>query len=283
MKNLIQFLVRYSVVFLFIFLEVIALVLISYNKGYQRSVLLSSTNVVAGKMFEVSNSVVEFFKLSESNKNLAIENTELLNRLTEMEARLNALTDSAQAIDWQKVRVSPENEYSYIPAKVIRITTNQLSNYITLNKGSNENIKPDMGVVADNGVVGIVQSVSPHFSKVIPLIHPQSTIISKFKKTNYYGPLVWDGTDSRFAQLEDIARHVRFSLGDTLLTGGFKTFPEGLLVGTVDNYDIQASDAYYNIQVKLAVDFRTLTHVKVINYKHFEEQHQLESEALIKP
>lgn len=277
MKNLINFLVRYSVVFLFILLEVIALVLISQNKGYQRSVLLTSTNAVSGKMFEVSNELVEFFKLRESNKNLSKENTDLLNRVTELESKLNAIADSTDVSDWKNIRISPENEYSYIPAKVIRITTGQLSNYITLNKGSDENIKPDMGVIADNGVVGIVQSVSPRFSKVIPLIHPQSTLVSKLKKTNYYGPVVWDGKDYRFAQFEDIARHVRFSLGDTLLTGGFKTFPEGIMVGTIDNYDIQASDAYYNIQVKLAVDFRTLTHVKVINYKHFEEQNELEN------
>ncbi len=277
MKNLINFLVRYSVVFLFVLLEIIALVLISQNKGYQRSILLSSTNAVAGKMYESSNKIVEFFKLSEANKNLAEENTLLSNRITELENQLYSITDSSSFSGWKNARISPEREYNYISAKVIRITTHQLQNYITLNKGSNDSIKPDMGVIGENGIVGIVESVSPHFSKVIPILHPKSTIVTKFKKNNYYGPLVWDGKDYRYAKLNDIARHVKFSLGDTLVTGGFKAFPEGIMVGTINNYDIKESDPYYNIQVKLAVDFRTLTHVKVINYQNYEEQTALEN------
>lgn len=280
MKNLINFLVRYSVVFLFIFLEIIAIVLIARNKGYQRSVLLSSTNAVSGKMFEASNRVVEFFKLRESNKNLAEENTLLSNRITELENQLYSLTDSSSLAGWKNARISPEREYSYISAKVIRITTNQVQNYITLNKGSKDSIKPDMGVIGENGIVGIVESVSQNFAKVIPILHPKSTIVTKFKKNNYYGPLVWDGKDYRYAKLNDIARHVRFSLGDTLITGGFKAFPEGIMVGTVNDFNIKESDPYYNIQVKLAVDFRTLTHVRVINYKNYEEQTALENSGL---
>lgn len=276
MKNLINFLIRYSSFFLFILLEILSLILISQTKGYQRSVLLSSTNVVVGKMYETGNSIVEFFKLSQSNKNLAEENTQLKNRVTELENRLNSLADTINSQQWKTLHASPEREYRYISAKVIRITTHLTQNYITLNKGSNDSIKPDMGVISDQGVVGIVETVSPHFSKVIPIIHPKSTIITKFKKSNYYGPLVWDGKDYRYAQLNDIARHVRFSLGDTLVTGGFKAFPEGIMVGTVNNFNIKESDAYYNIQVKLAVDYRSLTYVNVIDYKYYQEQTKLE-------
>lgn len=276
LKNLFSFLLRYSVVFLFILLEITSLVLISRNKGYHRSVLLSSTNAVAGKMFEMSNKVVEFFKLSDANRNLAEENTLLKNKVTELENQLYTLTDSSSTASWKSIRIPPERQYDYISAKVIRITTHQVQNYITLNKGSLDSISPDMGVIGDQGVVGIVESVSPHFSKVIPVLHPKSTIVTKFKKSNYYGPLVWDGVDYRYAKLKDIARHVKFSLGDSLVTSGFKSFPEGIMVGTINNFDIKESDAYYNVQVKLAVDFRTLTHVKVINYQNYQEQKVLE-------
>lgn len=280
MKNLIHFLVKYSVVFLFVFLEIISLVLISNNKGYQRSVLLSSTNRVTGWMSEKSSEFFDFFKLRTNNIRLAEENTQLKNHITSLENQLSALTDSSYTIDWKKIRILPEREYEYIPAKVIRNTTNQVQNFITLNKGSDLGIKPDMGVISDAGVVGIVQSVSKKFAKVIPILNPQAVISTKFKKNNYYGPLVWDGKDYRYAKLNDIARHVKFSLGDTLITSGLvKTFPEGILVGVINNFDIQESDAYYNIQVKLGVDFRTLTYVKVINYMNYTEQTNLEQET----
>lgn len=280
MKNLINFLIKYSVVFLFVFLEIASLVLISNNKGYQRSVLLSSTNRVTGWMYEKSSDFFEFFKLKEANANLALENTELINKVTVLESQLASLTDSMFIAGWEKKTVPPEREYEYIPARIIRSTTHLAQNYLTLNKGFNQGIKPDMGVISDAGVVGIVQTVSPRFSKVIPILNAQTTISTKFKKNNYYGPLVWDGKDYRYAKLDDIARHVRFSLGDTLITSGLvKTFPEGILVGTINDYNIKESDAYYNIQVKLAVDFRVLTHVKVINYLNYEEQEILEQGA----
>ena len=251
--------------------------LISNNKGYQRSILLSSTNRVTGWMYEKSSNFFEFFKLKDANANLAMENTELMNRVTHLENQLASLTDSTYTVGWKKMDVPPEKEYEYIPARVIRNTTHLAQNYLTLNKGSDQGIKPDMGVISDAGVVGIVQTVSSRFSKVIPVLNPQAIISTKFKKNNYYGPLVWDGRDYRYARLEDIARHVKFSLGDTLITSGLvKSFPEGILVGTIDNYDIRESDAYYNIQVKLGVDFRMLTHVKVINYLNYEEQDTLE-------
>jgi len=260
LKNLFNFLIKYSVVFLFVILEIVSLVLISNNKGYQRSVLLSSTNRVTGWMYEKSSNLFEFFKLKESNAGLAEENTQLKNRVTQLESQLASLTDSAFIADWKTVNTPPEKEYEYIPAKVIGNTTHLAQNYITLNKGSNQGIKPDMGVISETGVVGIVQTVSPKFAKVIPILNPQAIISTKFKRNNYYGPLRWDGKDYRYAKLDDIARHVRFSLGDTLITSGLvKTFPEGIFVGTINNYDIKESDAYYNIQVKLGVDFRILT------------------------
>ena len=267
-------------VFLFVALEILSLVLLSNNKGYQRSIMLSSGNIVVGRMYEATNAFVEFFKLSEANDNLAIENTQLKNRVVELENKLNSLTDTLNNVSWKNIRISPENEYAYITAKVIRNTTHLTQNYITLNKGSLEGIAPDMGVIGDDGVVGIVKSVSPKFSVVIPILNPKIQISSKFKKNNYSGPLVWNGKDSRFASLNDIARHVRFSLGDTIVTSGLtKNFPGGILVGTINDYNIKESDAYYNIQVKLAVNYRTLTHVKVINYKNYSEQSALEKQV----
>jgi rod shape-determining protein MreC len=69
-------------------------------------------------------------------------------------------------------------------------------------------------------------------------------------------------------------------LGDTLVTSGFtSTFPEGIPVGYIEDFKIKPSDAYFDIKVKLAVNFRTLSHVKVIDYKNFKEQKELEKAA----
>ena len=82
--------------------------------------MLSSGNAVVGRMYETTNSLVEFFKLSDANDNLAVENTLLKNRVVELENKLNALTDTINNVSWKSIRISPESEYVFITAKVIK-------------------------------------------------------------------------------------------------------------------------------------------------------------------
>jgi len=278
MKNLFNFLIQYSVVILFLFLEIVSLAMIVQNQGYQKSIYLSSSNSVVSGMYEWSNGVVEFFKLRAANDNLSEENTALKNQVIKLQNQLTTLKPETK--DSVHFRIPPEMEYQFISAKVISCTTNKLQNYITLNKGSIDGIKSDMGVVSDEGVVGIIKNVSRRFSVVIPILNPKIEISCKFKRNNYSGGLMWSGEDYRYANLTDIARHVEFSHGDTLITSGLtSTFPEGIPVGIIEEFKIKESDPYYKIKVKLAVNFRTLSHVKVINYLNYNEQRSLEKKS----
>ncbi|MBP1676581.1 MAG: rod shape-determining protein MreC [Bacteroidetes bacterium] len=278
MRNLINFLIRYSVMILFLFLEAISFALVVNNRDYQKSVFLSSSNTLVANMYEASNSVVEFFKLKAANENLAEENTALKNEIIALHNQLATLMP--QKKDSIRFRIPPEMEFTYISAKVTNNSTNRLQNYITLNKGRRDGVRVDMGVISDEGVVGIVKTVSDKYSVVIPVLNEKLKINCKFKKNNYSGPLEWTGEDYRFARLDDIARHVEFSLGDTLITSGYaNNLPEGIPVGTIDNFKIKESDAYYNIKVKLAVNFRTLSYVKIIDYKNYKEQKAVEQKA----
>lgn len=274
MKNLINFLIHHSGLLLFIILEIISFIMMINSQEYQKSIFLSSSNAVVATLYNWTNSVGEFFKLRNTNNQLSSENTELKNQIIELQNKLKALEPSITSLNF---KLLPENEYRFISAKVINNSTDKFQNYLTLNKGSKDGVKPDMGVVSSEGVVGIIKSVSPRFSVVIPILNPKIQISCKFKRTDYTGSLVWNGEDYRYANLVDIARHVDIRLGDTIVTSGFtRTFPEGIPVGIVEDYSIKESDAYYNIKVKLAVNFRTLTYVNIIDYLNYQEQKQLE-------
>jgi rod shape-determining protein MreC len=275
MRKLLAFLIRYSVVIIFLLLETIAFVMIIKNNDYQKSVFFSSGNTVLASMYEVSNSVVEFFSLKSANEGLAEENTLLKNQLVELQNQLGAVQQPVAQTG--NIHISPDKEVSYILAKVINNSTNKTRNFITLNKGSRDGIMPDMGVINEDGVVGFVARVSEKFSVVLPVLNPKFSIIGKFLKHNYSGPVVWEGADYRYGSLRDIARHVQFALGDSLVTSGYtKSFPEGIPIGTVDDFKISEGETYYDIRLKLAVNFRTLSYVQVIRYLNYEEQNKLE-------
>ena len=250
------------------------------NDGYQQSVFFSSGNTVIASLYKVNNSIFEYFYLKKANEGLAKENVNLQNELANLKLRLDTMTthpiDNA---DTQASSIDPNLEINYILAKVINNSTNKQLNYITLNKGIRDGVRKDMGVINEDGVVGVVSNVSEKFAVVIPILNPRIHINGKFVKSNYNGFVNWDGVDYRFAKLNDIARHVIFSKGDSLVTSGYShSFPEGILIGTVDDFNIEESDAFFDIRVKLAVNFRTLSYVKLIDYLNYEERLNLESE-----
>ena len=276
MRNLINFLVKYSIVFLFLILQTISLILIFQNREYQKSVFLSSSNSFVSSLYQATSSVTDFFQLSTVNQELSDENTRLKNELTTLQAKMAAI--EYNSVDFQ---TSPEMEYEFVSAKVISNSTNKIQNYITINKGALDGIQPDMGVISSEGVTGIVKTVSNRFATIIPVLNPMLKVSSKFKRTNYNGTLLWEGEDYRYAILDDIPRHVNVQKGDTIITSGLtKVFPEGIPVGIVEDYSLGNSSPYFDIKVKLSVNFRVLSHVKVIRYLNYSEQKELEEKEL---
>ncbi len=276
MHNLLQFLIKYSNLLLFILLEAVALFLVFSSNSLAHSVWFSSANRVTGTLYQVRDNVTSYFFLHSENERLAQENTELLQRINTLENQLEGVTE-ATLPDSVDAYVFAEKNLRFISAKVINISTSTHRNFITLNKGARDGVHEDMGVVDQDGVVGIVRSVSDRFAVVIPVINDAFSVSCRFLSNDKLGPLHWDGISYRYAQLEDIARHVEVHQGDTLITSGLSdAFPEGICVGVVEEAELGESDAYYHIRVRLAADFSRLGYVQIIQNESLVEQRQLE-------
>ena len=274
MRTLIRFFVTYRTFFLFLFLEIIALFLVFNHNQFQRIQFLNSSNVVVGKIYQWSNTVSEYFNLKTINNNLAQENTELRNKIQAQEDALNFFKHDVSFNSRQKQAI--EKDYTFITAKVVNATTNRQKNYITLDKGSSDGIQPEMGVINESGVIGIVSSVSSHFSTVVPILNPYSDISAKIKNKSKTGSLIWDGTDARIALLQEVPSYIPIAKGDTIVTSGYSAiFPEGIPIGKILTYE-KGRDDFYSIKVSLFPDFNQLSYVDVIDYKYAEEKKELE-------
>ena len=81
--------------------------------------------------------------------------------------------------------------------------------------------------------------------------------------------------------LKDLPRHAEFNLGDTVVTSGFSTvFPEGIMVGTVDDMSDSHDGLSYLLKIKLATDFGKVSDVRVIARNGQQEQKELENKAV---
>lgn len=276
MRNLLNFLLKYNYWFLFILLEVICFVLLFRFNNYQQSVYFTSANVVTGKVYEVSGSVSSYFHLKSVNEDLLDRNMLLEQQIANLE---NALRErQVDSVTVNSIRNLDNKDYQIFKAHVIRNSLNQADNYITLDKGSSSGIRPEMGVVDGNGVVGIVYKTSPNYSLVISVLNSKSSISCKIVGSEYFGYLKWEHGDSRYAYLKDLPRHAEFNLGDTVVTSGYSTvFPAGVMVGTVDDMSDSNDGLSYLLKIKLATDFGKLGDVRVIARTGQMEQQELEN------
>ena len=281
MRNLLNFLIKYNHWFLFLFLEVVCFILLIRFNNYQQSVYFTSANAVSGNIYEVTSSVTSYFHLKSENDDLLDRNMLLVQQIANLE---KALTDfKLDTMQITSIRALDNKDYTVYKANVINNSLNRIDNYITIDKGSSTGIKPDMGVVDRNGVVGIVYKTSPSFSLVIPILNSKSSLSCKIQESDYFGHLKWDDGDSRFAYLRDVPRHAEFKLGDTVVTSGYSTvFPEGIIVGTIDDMYDSNDGLSYTLKVKLATDFGKLYNVRVIARNSQQEQKDLEKNTFHK-
>lgn len=273
MKNLFHFIVRFHFTILFIVFEIFCLLLLVNYNNYQKSEFLNSSNAISGGIYQKVSSVTDYLSLAQTNEELNRENVRLRNLL---HSSYKLTTDSSFIF----IDTIYKQQYIYRTAKIINNSVNKQLNYITLNKGRIHGIEREMAVVTDNGVVGVVKSVSDNFASVISVLNDRLRISAKLKGNNYHGSLIWDGVDYRKAMLKDIPFHVKIAKGDTIVTSGFSAiFPEGLQLGVVDEVMASSGDNFQNIKVLLSNDFKSLSYVKVVGDLMKEERLKLEEEA----
>ena len=278
MRNLINFLLKYNYWFLFVILEVASFVLLFRFNNYQQSVYFTSANTVVGAVYEVSGGISSYFHLKSVNEDLLDRNMLLEEQINNLEKALKERQLDSIAVN--SIRKMPQKDYQLFKARVIKNSLNLADNYITLDKGSSSGIHSEMGVVDGNGIVGIVYETSPSYSVVISVLNSKSNISCKIVGSDYFGYLKWEHGDSRYAYLKDLPRHAEFNLGDTVVTSGFSTvFPEGIMVGTVDDMSDSHDGLSYLLKIKLATDFGKLSDVRVIARNGQQDQKELENKT----
>jgi rod shape-determining protein MreC len=274
MRSLFRFLLRNYFVMMFLALEAISFSLIVSLNNYQRVAFVNSSNDLVGTLYERFSHLDDYFSLSRTNARLAAENASLRKQL---EFRIR----NQEKYPVNRPDTVDAPAYYFASAKVISNSVNKQFNYITLNKGSRQGIRPDMGIISADGVVGVITNVSPNYSTGLSILNKRLSIPAKINKNNYFGALVWDGEHSNTADLKEIPFHIIVNVGDTVVTSGYSSiFPEGIMIGTIKNFDVESGTNFYNIKVDLSTNFRTLKYVEVVKNTKQDELKRIESNNL---
>ena len=261
MNQIIQFFIRTRDFFLFLVLFAVSLGFVFSSNYYSQSAYINSANAISGNLYAFSNYWSSYFHLRTENEALTEENKALRSRLLQLENKLKnlPLLDSLSVVQTDKVK------YKIFKANVIKNSYRLHKNYLTIDRGSNDGVRQDMGVLSPRGVVGIVEHTSGRFATVQSVLNSKSALNAMIKRTEHFGSLRWNTQQPNVVQLLEVPNIAPIQMGDTIVTGGMSNiFPKGIPIGKIVHYERSKFDNTYIIDVLLFTDMTNLNYVYII-------------------
>jgi len=258
MRDLFRFLHRIRNTLLFLALMGMSMVLLHNGNHHHRAQAFTTSNAVVGTIYGWRAAITDYANLKEVNRKLAEENANWRSRhesaYTPVEDLFVRINDTIH-----------RQRYSYLTAQVVNSTWHKQRNFLTLDKGTTSGVEAEMGVIGQDGIVGVVRETSPHFASVISILSPNLRTSVRVRRTGHFGLLYWDTADPRTASVIDIPKHARIMVGDTVETRGADgTFPTGIPVGVVEELGTQPGSNYQDITIRLTEDLTRSGHVYVV-------------------
>lgn len=265
MQQLLLFIYNNRAFFTFVALQLVAAWLIVNKNTYQNFAFLSSSNQVISGVNNTTGGVTDYFGLK-------VKNDSLLNEIAFMKELVsNSVTQGNRTHDI----------YDYTPAHVVNNSVRFNNNYLTIDKGTVDGIKPGMGVISAQGIVGKVKACSDHFSTVYSLLHSGIQVSSELKKDGSICSTKWKSGDYTAANLLFLARHKVINQGDSVVTSGNNAiFPPNILIGTVREVSKDGSASFLDVTINLSTDFSQLDYVYIIENKFAAERDSLEKSSM---
>lgn len=263
MGNYIRFILQNLPIILFLILELISINLAINYDNRRKNLFLSTSNTVSGYIQSQLGTANAYFDLKEENVTLSRENAALKKAILNYQKRVDTVVQDTGFIgkEYQEL-----DRYKIINAEIISNSFSSLHNYLTINVGKNQNIRPGMGVMSSQGPVGLVVSASNNYSKVISLYNIETVISAKIKRNNALGIVRWEPFDLRYMVMREIPRHVDIEMGDTVVTSGYSfSFPEGVPIGVVEKYNVESGENDYTVSVRLIGNLYQLQNCLVVN------------------
>ena len=244
----------------FIFLQLIAIVLIFSRNSMQQSWVAGQS---AALNYWVSGYIDEgasYLKLKQTNDQLVAQNKSLMEQLYGKENTGNP--------QFRKVHdtIGGGQIYTFVDGELVFNSINRKDNYFTINRGKRDGVLPKMGVMAPGGIAGIVINTTDSYSLVQSILSVNKIKINaSLKKSGYFGTLTWRGDDSRMMHLSDVPKYVPLQVGDTIVTDGKSAiFPQGVMIGRVSGFEVDSKTGFWDIAVELSEKMGKLNKIYVV-------------------
>ncbi len=269
MRNVFAFFYRVRAELLLVSLMALCMNVLYQNSSFQKAVFAKNTSGVTGAIIGVRASIDQYFGLVAENKRLNA-------RIETLEAQQHKSFSHIPSTLFEKRDTLFQQTYFYTAGQIINSSTQKPRNTLTINRGSIHGVRVGNGIIAPQGIVGMVTEVSEHYALAIPVINTQFTCSAEILGKGFFGLLGWNGQDAQQAVLYDMADYINVIEGDAVITRGASTiFPRGIPIGTVANVNRDRNTGQTELTVDLAVDFSTLRHIQIVQHVYQDELNAL--------
>jgi len=231
------------------------------------------TNILGRMLAYPANSVNDFMESISNLTNTYQENQTLKQKVEtiyELEVQLNDLKKDNEKMKEALKLQDTLNEYSLINATVIARNPDTWRDIVTINKGANDGLIPQMSVMSDNGLVGKVLDVNPTSARVALLSNNDNTLVRvaamiQGEKESIYGTLTGFDHEKNILIMSQIQATQEIKVGDKVVTSGLGgVSPSSLYIGTVEEVAMDRFGLYKEVRIKPAADTNDVRYVTVV-------------------
>lgn len=272
MNRLIEFIKRIYIVLLFLLIEGVALWCYATATPYTESKILARTTAIGNAISGTINDITNFVSLPDQNRVLTKRVAQLEE---ELERRDIAIQELMPAEVEMPILDSIDTKFCYHPARVVSMTTNRKRNYIVVDKGLEDGIYENMGVVTPNKeFVGTVVSCSEGYSVVMPLLNTLFKIGGRMVDNDYVCSIYWEGVSRYEVTAVELSKYAEPAKG-MVVNVESERLPNDVIIGKVESAEINASKTAYTVVLSIAADMQCLSDLLIVENRDHSELNKL--------
>jgi rod shape-determining protein MreC len=252
-----------------VLLLVLSLITLSLNQKPEVKKVRAIAFGTFASATSVISDIINIAKVKSENERLRRINTELMlqvNRLREY----GIINEQLKGL----VELKDTFKFPLIPASIVSKSLTKSQSTITINVGNKEGIKAGMPVINDQGLIGVVHSISEDYAIARTLKNIDLKLTVKDERSRVNGVMKWNGEE---LVIVDVPKTYDIESGDRIIISELSSIiPVPIPVGVVTGLSKVETGIFNEVKVKPFVDFIKVENVFVLGLVQSKQKNDLE-------